>query len=209
MKKSIVAMAALLMAATAVNAQIYLGGSVGFGSTSIKPETGDKGTSSNWNITPTVGYYLNDRFDIGLDLNLGSTTDKTPITGSTNEVKLTSSPWKVTPFARYSFFQVGKFEAIAKLAVDFGGGKTEREYSTTPDANTSTKYTKWGINLSPVLAWSLTDNVVLYTTSDILTLGYNSTKVKDGDKTSSFGLKANAGGVANTSNIQIGFIYKF
>ncbi len=209
MKKTIVAMAALVMAATAVNAQVYLGGSVGLSTRSTKPEASDKTTTTTWNLSPTVGYYLNDRFDIGLDLTLGSNTQKFPATNVSARRELVNNSWSVTPFARYSFFRVGKFEAIAKLGIHAGGGKEETKFPESPDGNTSTQYTAWGINLSPVLAWSLTDHVVIYTTSDYLTLGYNSYKLKDISTVNRFGLNADAGNVVNTGNIQLGFIYKF
>ncbi len=211
MKKTMIVLAALVMAATASNAQVYLGGSVGFSSDSYKPEGGEKTTSSRWNVNPTIGYYLNDRFDIGLDLRLNGAKDidlENYFDNLTGTGKING--WAIAPFARYSFFRVGKWEVIAKLSAGFGGSKVEDSWDGDTDEY---KLSDWGVDLAPVIAYNLTDKVVLYTTSSFATLGYYSVSEKNNDTKvgtfSKFGFNADATNVKNTGDIQIGFICKF
>ncbi len=202
MRKALIIFAAMVLGATVSRAQIYLGGSIGISSDSNKPDVGEKTTTTNWNVNPTIGYYLNDRFDIGLEFIVY----KNKYNLSRN-YSFAYKEWRVAPFARYSFFRIGKFEAIAKLAGHVGRRKAESEY---PDGTTTeSMYTLWGVNLSPELAYSITDHVVIYTTSNFASIGYRSVKGDSGSNYTSFGLGANADNVVNTDNLRLGFIYKF
>jgi opacity protein-like surface antigen len=117
MKKLFLSLA-LVAAGVAAQAQIgsgslMLGGSLGFSSTGggeNKATPGGGGASvttdltarSNWNFSPTVGYFLNDNLAVGLRLNLGGTNRNqvTTTDGKTTE-NVTSFDLGVELFGRY------------------------------------------------------------------------------------------------------------
>ncbi len=186
----------LVLVATTIlgaNAQWYLGGSLGFKSNSEETNTDPK---SGFGVVPEIGYYLNDKFDIGLDFGFSSFKNQNDKKGSS---------WAIAPYARYSFFQVGKFETLAKGSVFFGGTDGFMLDNTFYDR----KFTTFGVEVAPLLTYGLTDKVVLFSQLNFLKLNFASITPDGGDAGTSFGLGVDTNDVTNTGNIQIGFVYKF
>lgn len=117
MKKLFLSLA-LVAAGVAAQAQIgsgslMLGGSLGFsstggGETKVTPGgggasvTNDLTARSNWNFSPTIGYFLNDNLAVGLRLGLGGTNraQVTTTDGKTTE-NISSFDLGVELFGRY------------------------------------------------------------------------------------------------------------
>jgi len=183
MKKVLLTLVVAVVTLVGANAQFYGGGSFNLLSNS------DEGMKSNISINSEVGYYINEKFDVGLDLGFSFTKRRDD---------RESSSWSIAPYARYSFFQLGKFEVIGKASTGF--------YNIDYDGVKSTAFT---FNVSPILAYSLTEKVVLFTQLRCLSLNFTSS-FHDGDHlNSSFNFGANTNNLINTENLQIGFIYKF
>lgn len=111
MKKFIAAVAVALCSLSA-NAQVWVGGSLGF--TTLSPKNGDSKTTLT--IAPTVGYKLSDKWELGLSLEEKATF----YSGDTDNA------FYVSPFARMNFWNGG----IATLFVD-GGFSVGSESSKT------------------------------------------------------------------------------
>jgi hypothetical protein len=190
MKKVLLTVALTVATFVGANAQIYVGGALGFETNSDKTPLDVSVNKSSFSLAPEVGYYLTDKFDIGLDLAF--TTGKYQ-----NDDKFTG--WAIAPYARYSFFQFGKFELIGKGTIFFGGEDTDNGY----------KGTEFGVSVFPVLAYSLTDNVVLFSNLKFAGLNFTNTSPDEGDSYTHFGLGVNANSVVNTGDFEIGFVYKF
>ncbi|MDR2085709.1 MAG: hypothetical protein LBP72_00880, partial [Dysgonamonadaceae bacterium] len=119
MKKTILVMLVAVFGMGFVNAQIYVGGSLGFTSGNTDPENGDKLGTSSFSFSPEVGYSLSPDFEVGIALEiLNEKEDLTPDTESK------SSGWGLAPYARYSFVEFGKFSVWGSAALAFGGGET-------------------------------------------------------------------------------------
>ncbi len=189
--KKLITLAIVIFSVVGANAQYYVGGSVGFQSNSKETNTNPK---SAFTIAPEFGYYLNDKLDIGLDIEFSFDKEQ-------NDDKTTG--WAVAPYARYSFFQVSRFEVLAKTSLFFGGDK--KEYASGGDS----KSTNFGLDLVPLLTYGLTEKVVLFSQLNFMRLNFTSTKPDGGDARTSFGIGVDANNVMNTGNIQIGFVYKF
>lgn len=117
---------------------------------------------SQINITPNVGYFVNDNFAVGGTVNLGSQSGS----GST------FTSFGIGPMARYYFAEIGK---KAKLY-----GQAEFAYASVSGGGSSQSGTGWGLQAGP--AFFLTKNVALETT-----LRYGSISV-GGSSANTFGV---------------------
>jgi len=189
--KKLLVIISLVFVGMAVNAQLYMGGSFDLRFSETKTDNGDKQTtSSTIGLFPEIGYYLNDRFDIGLDIGISSSVFNDHISDN----KTTTTSWLFSPFVRYSVIQAGNFEVIGKGSAIVDGSKS---------------YTSFGVQVVPVLAYNLNDHIALQANLNFLSVGTSYNKVKDGNATTRFNLGFNANNLANIGNLTVGFIYKF
>ncbi len=188
MKKILMTMAAAMMAVT-MNAQMYVGGSLGF--TSMTPEVGDGETSfkilpefgvqfdENWGVGVTVGYTSNKMQGINL---------QSALNGYCNS-KGSESAFIFAPYARYTAL---KFKSVN---IFFDGGF---DYVQGSDA----KFTAFGVGIKPGVAVNLNEQLSFVTHFGFL--GYESLN-PDGDNNnrSAFGLDLNG------NNLTFGLYYNF
>lgn len=216
MKKILLAGAVALFGLS--NAQIakgtaYLSGSVGY--SQVENNNGNN-KKENFNVLPTVGYFVNTNLAVGL--GIGYQTEKNTVTttatlGGTTIVNenVTKTPaFVVAPFVRKYWTLSDKLYIFGQLAVPMQFGKTETENnsvatsgSTTVTNSTSTeaKYTQVGVTVKPGLDYFLNKNWSIEAT--IGEFGYNNYKPKNGDATNNynFGL--------NLSSVTFGVKYVF
>lgn len=204
MKKLLLASAIALFGLS--NAQIakgttYLSGSVGY-----SQEESNNGNlkKENFNVLPTVGYFVNTNLAIGL--GVGYQTEKTTATTTTTILNTTTVSENITkkpafvvaPFVRKYWTLSEKLYIFGQLAVPMEFGKTKLENNsvstsgnTTVSNSTSSeaKYTQIGVTVKPGLDYFLNKNWSIEAT--IGEFGYNNYKPKDGDATNNynFGLK--------------------
>jgi hypothetical protein len=189
MKKVILTMLVAIVGMGFVNAQVYLGGSIGFGMNNSKPKKGDKVSQSAFSFAPEVGYSLNQDLDLGLKLN---------VLNEKMEDKSKSNSWAIAPYVNYSFVEFGRFGVWGQAELFVGGAKVN-----------GLKSTSFGLNIQPVLKYSLSDNFLLTTNLNFLNVGFNQTKFKNTRTDTRFGIGVDANNVANTNDITVGFLYKF
>ncbi|MDQ0594056.1 outer membrane immunogenic protein [Chryseobacterium ginsenosidimutans] len=216
MKKVLLAGAIALFGLS--NAQIakgtaYLSGSVGY--SQVETNNGNNKTE-NFNVLPTVGYFVAPNLAVGLgigyqtqkDTNITTTQLGGTTIVSTNEVK--EPAFVVAPFVRKYWTLSDKLFIFGQLAVPMQFGKTEIENSTvatsgsttsTSSTSTEAKYTQVGVTVKPGLDYFLNKNWSIEAT--IGEFGYNNYKPKDGDATNNynFGL--------NLSSVTFGVKYVF
>lgn len=212
MKKILLAGAVALFGLS--NAQIakgttYLSGSVGY---SQEETNNGNDKKENFNVLPTVGYFVNTNLAIGL--GVGYQTEKNTLTktvGNTFSEDVTKQPaFVVAPFVRKYWTLSDKLYFFGQLAVPMQFGKTKIEHNeettvgnTTVYASSSTeaKYTKIGVTVKPGLDYFLNKNWSIEAT--IGEFGYSNYKPKDGDATNNynFGL--------NLSSVTFGVKYVF
>lgn len=145
----------------AANAQVWVGGAVGY---DYNKENGV--ADSHITVSPEVGYNLDESWAIALDLNFQYRTGDQP-----NHTR-----FSVAPYARYTFFRSG----IASLFVD-GGFNVGAEKPEGLDSQTT-----WGIGVRPGIAISVAPKLTFVTKLGYL--GYENSDVND---RSSFGLGVN------------------
>ena len=119
------------------------------------------GNPKTMDFSPSIGYFLSDKFAVGAQLGLGST--------KTDSDKSNSTSYGV--FARCYVLNVGDhLKAFSQL--DLGGSNA----TSTADIKT----TQFGVNVGLGLNYFLSKKLAITTSVGNL-LGYNTTKVGDGD----------------------------
>ena len=170
-----------VFAAMNMNAQFYVGGSVGFGSAKL----GGGDSESTYKIVPEVGYNLNDQWAIGVALGYQK--------GSCNFGNLDFNPGKVevfavSPYARYTFME----SDMVNVFVD--GGLTFASYKDAGSA--------FQAGLRPGIALKASDAISLV--AHVGFVGFETYSPKgDGESSNAFGLNL------DNNNIMFGVYYNF
>jgi opacity protein-like surface antigen len=163
MKKILMTMVAAL-AAVSMNAQVYLGGGIGFSTGKDKTEvsSGNTTTSSEdkttrFNIEPEVGFKVADNMAVGVVL--GFTTSKNEPSSSTT---VKSNSFNIKPYFRYSFAQWDKVSLFcdAQVGVSTGKDKTEVTNGNTTTSN-EIKTNSFSIAIVPGVAYQASNKISL------------------------------------------------
>ena len=182
--KKIFAVALVAMMTMTVNAQVYVGGGVGFQTSSY-----DGNSETYFTIIPEIGYNLNEDWAVGMTIGYGEAKTKMNVAG----VKVTDKvkTFQIAPYARYTFV---KFDKV-NLFVD---GTVAYKHENYAGVKTNT----FGIGLKPGVAVNLNDKLSFV--AHVGFLGYENEKVKGDDKSAnSFGLGLDG------SNLSFGVYYNF
>ncbi|MCR4602314.1 MAG: porin family protein [Prevotella sp.] len=218
MKKKLFALVALLASVTmGANAQVYVGGSLGF--TSSKISGGADQDGSSYKILPEIGYQLDDCVSIGLQIGYShgyaafgslTVTDvkammNTMLSAYTdiNEDGLKLNSFTFAPYIRYNVLELGD---RAKLFVEGSVGYTNVKTDNVPAAagtgGGDGKLDVLEIAVRPGIEIAFSNR--LSATAKLGSLGYMSAKEKESDeKLTRFGLDC------DSYNILLGFNFHF
>ncbi|MBR6203220.1 MAG: outer membrane beta-barrel protein [Bacteroidaceae bacterium] len=168
--KKIILTALVAVASLAANAQIWVGGEVGFsaGKTTVD---GDKyGSGAKFNLIPEIGYTINDKFDVALAIGISHAnyngSDYEGTAGYEAEegapfglkgLDYNRNAFKINPYVRYKFAKAGDFTFF----VDGGFSYTMIHYSNSPEVNGEDNANQWGLGFKPGIAYNLSDKVSL------------------------------------------------
>jgi len=179
--KKLFSLIAVAFVAMSVNAQVYVGGSLGINAWSSQKNAGDR-SETTFTILPEVGYNLNDEWAVGTVI--GYVSDKWAGVNGISE-----SAFTFNPYARYTYLKAGKVSLFVDGGVDF---------TTASKAD----WNELAIGLKPGLAVSLSDNISFV--SHLGFIGYDVYN-PDGDdnNTSKFGLDLNG------NNLTFGLYFNF
>jgi hypothetical protein len=194
-----------------------VGGQLGFNSDTdkFKPDTGSVkkiSTTSTLTIAPMVGYQVSEKFAIGTRINFLSRKDTE--FGSNDEVSiLTTLGFDI--FGQFTFLEIGNFFVYADAS--FGFGSLKEKVTVGSITNESNPTTYFGLNVRPVLAYSVSKKITLWANLNFLGLGLNSVSeknlhTKDKLTTTLFGLNFNNNEIfkfGTGTPFQIGCIYRF
>lgn len=189
MKKLFITLA-FVAAAFFAQAQLFVGGSLGFTNTKDPLDNPGAEKITKINVLPTVGYMFADNMGVGVDFGMNYKKEKYD-----NDVKTTE--WVINPYFRYIFAEVDNFKFYGDLKAEMKFGKQKQDGAD--DVKTST----FGVGVVPGMSYNLTDNISMVASLNILRLGY--TQTKEGDaKQKEFGF-----GVNENTPLNIGFVYTF
>ena len=206
------------------NAQMFVGGNIGFGFNSGKVETKtnvvtttcDNPKTTVFEINPFVGYMFNEKIGAGLEVGYGISSVKTD---GDNDVtyKNNISTWKAAPFFRCVYGNFNRVKLFADAKVSFAG-TYDNDITIVDNDRKREKGPKcfeWGIAVVPGIEFVLNEHFSLSGKLNVLSIGYVGSKItKDSqagsvnceitEKSNTFGF-----GVNDNTDIVLGMIYKF
>ncbi len=223
MKKLFLALS-LVAATFFCQAQLFIGGDLGFGFNSGKVETKtdiltttyDNPKTTIFEINPFVGYMFNEKFGVGLEVGYGISSVKTD---AENDVtyKNNISTWKAAPFFRYVYGNFNRVKLFADAKVSFAGAYDN--FITIVDNDRTRekgpKCFEWGVAVVPGIEFILNEHFSLSGKLNVLSIGYVGSKITTDsqtgfancevtEKSNTFGF-----GVNESTDIVLGMIYKF
>ncbi|MDY4160970.1 MAG: outer membrane beta-barrel protein [Prevotella sp.] len=226
MKKTLLAAVMAVFAMTA-SAQIYVGGQIGFSTSSVNADT--EGSSSisgtSFKILPEVGYKLNDKWAVGIQVgysqgisafgtfdvndfrslakNVGSAAFDVLSSSDLADVKLNS--FRVAPYVRYTFLKAGNFDFFLEGGVAYTNIKAKNVselISQIPDDPTINAFE---IAVRPGITFNINQNAQVV--AKIGALGYQNATLDMGmgskPSINRFGLEVDG------DDLSLGFNYQF
>lgn len=154
---------------------LYLGGGLGFTTSSNKVTTSGGGTtvsadgpkSTSFSIVPGVGYFIADKLAVGIDISFLNESEKEPYEGPGAQTgdynKVSGNLISFTPYAR-KFFMLSDnfgFTGTFGVGVGFGSSKTESKRGSTTVTNDGPKVTALEVGITPGLVFFPTNKVGL------------------------------------------------
>lgn len=201
MKKMILA-ALVAVASLSANAQVWVGGEVGFNATKTSFDGNKQGAAARFNLLPEIGYSINDKFDIALTIGLSHANSNGDyyegsqnfdvIGGAFDDVN--RNAFTLNPYVRYKFAKTGDFTFF----IDGGFSFTRIHYSNNY-LGAENNANQWALGFKPGISYGLTDKVSLV--AHVGDLGYSFYKRGD-QKSNSFDM-----GISN--NISFGAYVSF
>jgi len=204
MKKIMMTLAAVAVAAT-MNAQMYIGGNLGFNTNKDKTDPADEVTFTGFSIQPEIGYQLDDKFGVGIVL--GFETNKTKHEGTINNIAYSSdvksTAFMIKPYLRYQCFNAGKFNVFVDGGLNF----------ETISRDNMKNEMDFGLFVSPGIAYNVTEKwSIVAHLNNMFTLGYHKDAVADvagaPDAPTSFDASLASGGF-NLGSLTFGVYYNF
>jgi outer membrane protein W len=174
------------------NGDIFITGSVGFSSHKVPAGTEDIKTNE-FNISPSVGFFVSDNIAVGA--RLGYTSVKTD-DGFGDDV--TSDMFSIGAFGRYYATPANQFSMFVELGFNYN--------STTDNDGTGGEDFKsngFDIALAPGISYFVSDNWAIEASIAALRYETNKPDTDGAEATTDFGLNV------DFSNVAIGVIYKF
>lgn len=158
---------------------------------------------NSFTFSPRLGYFLNEKIAIGIDLNLNSTKTELDLSSDVNKT------FGLGGFGRY-YFSEGKFSLFGQLGVNYQSEKTESTQGViTPPATevvytvTSSKVNGIGLGLSAGANYFISNYFALETFIGVLNYSSLKADVPGAKARNNFNL-----GI-DLSNIGFGLLYKF
>lgn len=194
-----------------INAQIFVGGNVGFNTSNDKTDNGiattQKESAYSLSLYPKAGMFLSEKLALGVSFDIYFSGDKS---GVNTETISKSSTIGVSPFLRYYAINWNKFSVYGQgsIGLGFSNSSVKTGGSTTDGPKTTRLY----IGFFPGLSYNISDKLSFETSLNFLSFGYNYFTTKDGSSKnngSSFNFGAGLGNIVTVGNITIGAIYKF
>ena len=175
-----------------MNAQVYVGGEIGFETTSQ-----DGVSNSSLTLMPEIGYNLDENWAVGISFGFGQVSRDvtTTVTNGQNTTTVTATQkdkrFIINPYARYTFLK------LDKVNVFIDGGLSYAHYD-----NAGSKNNQFGIGVRPGVAVNLNDKLSFV--SHFGWLGYKNSKDDyEGAKA------ANTFGFDLNSKVSFGMYYNF
>ena len=197
-------LAAVAVAAT-MNAQMYVGGNIGFNTSSNKTNPAAEATNTQFTINPEFGYQLDDKLGVGIQLGFTTRNNKTENTtvDPKTTVEAKSTTFSIKPYVRYQALTFGK----ANIFVDGG-----LNFATTSQEDMKNEM-DFGLFVTPGISFNVSEQwSIVAKLNDVFTFGYHKDAIADVAGAPDAPSRINAGlstGGFNLGSLTFGVYYNF
>ena len=206
---------AVLTANYAQAQKYFAGGKLGVdykdGKYSYGTSTTNRPSTSSFEISPMLGYYLSENLGAGVKISLGMSIRNDR--AEEEPTKNTSSDWGFGPFLRYTALSRGDFSILIEGGLGIFGSSSKTTYGSS--SNDGPKHFGFDISVVPLLSYSLTDRVSIEASTNLARFGFTTQTEKRGsgesqskDTESSFGFGIDSYDFFK-SPYQLSLIFKF
>jgi len=183
MKKILMTLAAVAVAAT-MNAQVWVGGQIGFNADKTTVKTNGVSTdvtTNNFTIAPEIGYNLSEKWAVAMKIGFAHNEDNGVIksiienAGFPVNGKAMTNAFSINPYVRYTFFKAGNFSAFVDGGIS---------YSTVHINNMSkvmNNINSFGVAINPGISYAVSEKVGLVAHLGDLSFNTSWTKAKNAD----------------------------
>jgi len=203
-----------------VNAQFFVEGSVGAqywgGSSSLDGNIKDNPSSYSLNVSPLMGYRLNENVSLGVRTTFLRNTRRfiypDPDTGDEVLWERKSPGWSLAAFDRYKLWGAKKFSLLVESSIYMSEyNQVEKRGSATTQNLT---HSAIGINAFPLISCDLSERFSITFSTDFLrldlyTLTENNKDTGKKTKNAHFEFNGQSTILNSLSEIRIGIIYHF
>ena len=174
MKKILLSLAALAVAAT-MNAQVWIGGEVGF---TTNHTNGSGHTALELNIAPDIGYSLSGNFSVAIALGYSHSSDVDGSKYGMPGMTLSNvNAFSINPYTCYTFVKAGNFAFFVISGL---------KYRIAHAQGIENIFNQFSVTVIPAVAYSVSDKVTLASHLGD-GLYYNHTWMKDVARSNEFG----------------------
>lgn len=173
--------------------------------------TTNRPSTSSFDLSPMLGYYLTDNLGAGVKISLGMSLRNDR--AEEDPTKNTSTDWGFGPFLRYTALSRGDFSILIEGGLGVSGSSSKTTYGTT--TNDGPKQFGFDIGVMPILSFSLTDRVSIEASTNVARFGFSTNTETRGtgesqskDTETSFGFGVDSYDFFK-SPYQLGIIFKF
>ena len=206
------------------NAQhFWVGGAVGFESTSFElSQVNSYDNTSRFSITPEVGFSFSNRFDIGLSFGFGQKKHDFSWRGwggwfNTGSQKISS--WTIAPFVQYTALEFGRLRLLCRATVGF-----ESHNGIMPRFDTwynevfyqfdeNARFSGFSANITPFVHFDISHRISLFTALNFVSVNFSRMTSElrgvEQNTMNSFNIGVDANNLLNVGALQFGFIFKF
>ena len=193
------------------NAQVFVGGNLGFSSGSDK--TKDNGmtivssSNSNFSFSPMAGKFLSEKFAIGAVLNISLSGSSSGVNPGTT---VSNSSLGGGFFARYYALRWKSFSVFAQgnAGVSFSASNTKTGTTKVDGPKTTAEY----FSVLPGLSYDVNGKLSIQTNINVISIGLNHSSAKNGnylENATSFNFGAGLSNIMSVNSITVGAILKF
>ena len=216
--------------AMTASAQVYVGGQIGFTSSSVKiVSDGESISGTSFKILPEVGYKLNDKWAVGIQIgysqgitsfgtfdvnDLRSLTNTAvgaafDVVGDSKLTDVTLNSFRVAPYARFTFLKAGNFDFFLEGGVAYTNIKAKNLTKIVPLPE-DPSINALEIGIRPGITFNINQHAQVV--AKIGNLGYQFARVNLGSDASNAGIKPSLnrfGLEVDGDDLSLGFNYQF
>ena len=203
MKKIIILCILITTTIITANAQFFIEGGVNLRSLNTEVLS-----STNFGISPIVGYWLNENIAVGINPSVGANKEVSDVIYP-EDYSLKNRIWMFSVFGRYKLWGTEKLSLLVETPVRYGISTLKRKENANTVVDGS--HSLFSVYAQPLVSYKLSERFSMVATCNFLNIGFSSSTNKENSKSTinQFNFNAQSSLFDSLGNISIGFIYNF